>query len=475
VNEAVKDALRNLRDLSSASEGRLPTMRALAARWGVGVRTVQLAVSEAVAAGWLETRQGSGIWPRGRMPRPATPEARMDAVGLAERIAAEIRKGTYASYETLPVPKDYSQRHGIHPATARKAFGMLFAQGLVERKGRSWSVRGPQFKGASKAPVLLCIGVSDAEGRLRMDSDREWDFWREIQVEAIRCGLEPRLVAGDEVPAEQAFGAVVSTWHREDSTPLLDSLLRSRLPTAVWLANQEVLPGRRYRFARTMWFHDLASGREAGLTMAAHLAGLGHRKIAWISPFQAPWARNRLAGLREGLAGGVEVFEAHGPWINEWDIQAVVARDPAIRRRLAIDGLDDLGPTDALLRPLMEAVTRERCLERFGPRLREALDSGATLWVAASDLVAQWSLRWLEREGVRVPRDLAMVSFDDGREASRTDLTSLRFDVQGMAKAMVRQILSSREHHPLLAHYAGHVVVRSTTSPFSGGEDRGGA
>jgi len=75
-----------------------------------------------------------------------------------------------------------------------------------------------------------------------------------------------------------------------------------------------------------------------------------------------------------------------------------------------------------------------------------------------------WCWHWLRARGVRVPEDLAMVAFDDSREASRFGLTSLRFDVQGMARAMVRQILSSRQPHPLLTRYAGAVIGRHSSS-----------
>jgi DNA-binding LacI/PurR family transcriptional regulator len=105
-----------------------------------------------------------------------------------------------------------------------------------------------------------------------------------------------------------------------------------------------------------------------------------------------------------------------------------------------------------------------RCMEIFASCLEEALASGATLWVASSDLVARWCLRWLHSKGLRTPHDIALASFDDTRDATRHNLTSLRFDVQGMARAMVRQVLSSRQEHRRLTRYAGHVVARASTA-----------
>jgi len=471
MSDRSEEARRRLEEVASASEGRrLPSIRELAASWGMSVRTVQRAIAKAVGQGRLETRQGAGTWLRGMAPVAAVPAVRLDAGRLAERFGAEIRAGRYGSGQRLPPPKDLAQRHGVHAVTVRKALGMLVAQGLLERQGRAWKVCIRHARRTLRAPVLLCIGAGDAEGKLRMDSDREWDFWREIQAEAVRCGLVPRLVpwSGELPRLDGAFGAVVSTWHLNDSAPLLDGLLRARLPAAVWVANHETLPGSRYRQARTLWFHDLAFGKEAGQTMAKALSGLGHRKLAWISPFHgSTWSRNRLDGLKAALPAGFELVEAVEEWVSEWDVQKDVHLDPLVLGRIDLAGIDHGGSLEAIARPLVEAITRERCLAVFGPRLETVMDSGATLWVAASDLAAQWCRHWLQARGIRPP---AMVSFDDSREASRVGLTSLRFDVQGMARVMLRQVQSSRQPHRLLTRYAGDVVVRASSGSRRGGE-----
>ncbi|MBK8803628.1 MAG: substrate-binding domain-containing protein [Fibrobacteres bacterium] len=463
------EVMERLRELARKDpDQKLPSMRSLASAWNVGLQKVQIAIHRGVQQEWLCTRPGSGVWARKSLPDPTPPVRRMDALRLADAIGAQIQSGKFAFDEALPSPKDHAKHHGVHPATARKALGVLLSKGLVERRGRSWIVNRPVGKKSTRTPVLWCIGASEEPGRIRIDSDREWDFWRDLQSEAIRSGLAPRLVTWDgelPEPDESVFGAVVSTWHLPENMVVLDALQRAKIPTAVWVATEDVLPGKRYRQARGMWFHDLAHGRSAGETMGRFLSGQGHRKIAWICPFQgSSWAKNRMAGLWAELGPQFETFEAIGPWISEWDIQVQVAEDPAVVGRIDLSGIADQGPYDSLRRPLAEWITRERTLSMFTPQLEAALDSGATLWVAASDLVAQWCLHWLAARGLRPPRDLALASFDDTRDSSRQNLTSLRFDVQGMIRSMVRQILSSRDAHPLVSRYAGHVVERGTTA-----------
>lgn len=447
-------------------------MRAIASEWNVSLGTIQRSVATGVSQGWLEARRGAGVWTRGTRPETPPASRRMDAEGLVAEITAAIQKGSLAAGHPLPAPKDQAARQGTHPATVRKAYALLTARGLVERTGRTWTVSRPRLQRSPRPRIVLCIGAPDAAGRLRMDSDPEWDFWREIQAEVIRHGLDPRVLAWTGSLPEhrgEAIGAIVSNWHLFDSVPLLDGLLRLRIPSSVWVANYEILPGKRYRGTRSLWFHDLANGRGAGRTMAAYLSRLDHRRVAWISPFHgSPWSRNRLAGFRQALPDGIDLVEiCHDAWTSEWDVQQHVMGAPDVLERLRLDDIGLEAERRDLAWPLVEAVTRDRCLETFAPRLEEALRSGATLWVAASDLIARWCLHWLHARGLAVPRDLAIASFDDTRDATHLDLTSLRFDVQEMARAMVRQILSSRQEHRAVTSYSGRVVERTSTAGFA--------
>lgn len=423
-----------------------------------------------VEEGWLQTRPGSGIWPTGHMPQVVAAPARTRGAGdLSTRLRSEIEGGVHPLGSPIPSLKDLARRHALHPTTVRKALATLQESGLLERRGRAWTVARPRTSGAS--PVLLCIGAADGAGRLRMDSDREWDFWRELQAEALRNGLVPELVPWDggriDLRNPSILGVVVCSWHMLDLRPLLDPLVRSGIPCAVWVISH--LPDRDagYQDVRTLWLHDMAFGREAGRSMAEFLEDLGHAKVAWISPFhESAWARNRLDGFLEGLRGRREVVPVLGRWVSEWDLHDSLLHDaegwsgslhPALRSEGAHPDVGDL------VRPQIERLTRDRFLAEMTPQLEAALASRATLWVAASDLVATWVLHWLSERGIKVPENLKLASFDDTREASRLGLTSMRFDTAAMARAMLLQILSSRNAHRHLTHYQGRVIPRAST------------
>jgi DNA-binding LacI/PurR family transcriptional regulator len=186
-------------------------------------------------------------------------------------------------------------------------------------------------------------------------------------------------------------------------------------------------------------YHDLAYSGESGALLARHSVLARHQRIAWISPFHgAEWSRNRLAGLRANLPRGTEVHEALGPWVSEWDMLP----------------LGDQGRAPA---------GRSRIFKRFERVLQQALDSRSSLWVAASDAVALHCLEWLASRGITVPGHLALAGFDDTREALRHGLTSVRFDVEAMARAMVRQVLMPGASRQRLTRYEGMVIVRAST------------
>lgn len=67
----------------------------------------------------------------------------------------------------------------------------------------------------------------------------------------------------------------------------------------------------------------------------------------------------------------------------------------------------------------------------------------------ANDLMASGALRVLRARGLRVPEEVALVGFDDMAsvaEATDPPLTTVRQDVEGMGRLMVRLLMERLDH-----------------------------
>jgi LacI family transcriptional regulator len=173
-----------------------------------------------------------------------------------------------------------------------------------------------------------------------------------------------------------------------------------------------------------------ATNFRGGLDAAAHLVGLGHRRIATITgPQDQDNAVARLAGYRTAL------------------IQAGLPVDDELVRG------GDYG-VDAGFR---------------AASLLLRLDDPPTAVFATSDDTAIGVLRAAREHGVRVPEDLSVVGFDDHPVAAWLDpaLTTVRQPLDEMGDAAVSLAHRARDGAPGPVHLelATRLVVRGSTAP----------
>ena len=135
--------------------------------------------------------------------------------------------------------------------------------------------------------------------------------------------------------------------------------------------------------------------RASGLTMASHLTGLGHRRIAFVNyaPPEYHSVNEREDGWRMALSGvGVD---APPEWLEHADISAQSGY-----------------------------LATQRLLAR---------KTGCTALFAGNDTIAFGALKALQESGLRVPQDIALVGFDDIPLAAfaQPALTTMRTDAVG--------------------------------------------
>ncbi|NXY97986.1 LacI family DNA-binding transcriptional regulator [Streptomyces sp. BR123] len=187
-------------------------------------------------------------------------------------------------------------------------------------------------------------------------------------------------------------GALAFSLHSDDQLPAL--IARSRVPV--------VFGGRPASGAgRAVPFVD-CDNRGGAREAVRHLVSLGRRRIAHIAgPRTQTSALDRIAGYHDVLAGDAD---------PELLCQGDFTLESGAR---AMAGLLDR-------RPDLDAV------------------------FAANDLMAAGALRTLRERGIRVPQDVAVVGFDDMDSVVRDAepaLTTVRQDVEGMGRLMVRLLM----------------------------------
>lgn len=177
------------------------------------------------------------------------------------------------------------------------------------------------------------------------------------------------------------------------SEATLDRLARAALPTV--LVDRAADP--RFDFVGTENVEPMAD-------LVTHLAGIGHRRIALVS------GRRGLSTTDERIAGYHRGLERAG-----------IAPDSS----LIVSGESDAAHTSAAVGALMDGTTPPTAI------------------VAAQNAMVVATMRVLRERGLDVPRDIALVGFDDFEWADvfSPRLTTIAQDADGIGERAVQLLL----------------------------------
>ncbi|MFD3942048.1 LacI family DNA-binding transcriptional regulator [Streptomyces sp. NPDC058579] len=190
-------------------------------------------------------------------------------------------------------------------------------------------------------------------------------------------------------------GALAFSLHTDDQLP--EIVRRAQVPTVFGGR-----PGWTPVGDPTVPYVD-CDNRGGARDAVRHLRSLGRRTIAHITgPGDQTSSLDRLAGYRDELPEAGPELVAEGAFTEESGARAMAE---LLRRRPDLDGV-----------------------------------------FAANDLMASGALRVLREQGRRVPDDVALVGFDDMlqvAEATDPPLTTVRQDIEGMGRLMVRLLMGT--------------------------------
>ncbi len=478
------------------NQSRLPTVAALAERAGVALVTMSRAVQQCAASGAITAKRGQGILlaepHHGAVPGHGPGRAVQRWEAVREQLQRDLLTGTFGLRGPLPSPKELAVSYGVCYRTLKRALDRLVEDRILMVRDRRY-VRAGTTAGVSHGAVAL-VASGYANGEMRLLSHRTQQL---IQALATACALSGMrlevspydndsgrlavrsrtvLGLGSQRRAQRTLlGCVVLplTIPGAQVRTLCAEILDTGVPVAVLdettdLSFDVALRDRRARLFR------LATNRTACRTVAMHLASLGHRRVAFVSPImRGSWPHDRCASLQSafreaGFGEAVVTFAApesplpplSGDAVLDSDTQVLIERTRTVRS----------------LRYQVELITqREQVLPVLVPLMEQALaDSSITAWVAVNDDIAIECINFLRSRGKRVPRDISVVGFDDNLEAFFRSLTSYNYNASAAANAMLSHVLSptvslARREIAGATEIEGFLDVRGSSGPVPEG------
>jgi len=417
------------RELPKEPHTPLPSVRVLARHFSASALTVQRALHDLVDLGLAYSLPRKGYYwgsePKKIVPLPTTLPER-------ERVRAELRSdlqsGVFHPFHALPGPKVLAVHYGISTGLMRQVLSESLREGLLRRERRCYYLPITRVH-----PDSACVGLvvrCDARGHLRLDSERERAFFRDVQdtvneralrLVVLGCyedgfsapilldrGGRPVVLSEIQRPL---LGFLVSTWLVHNPLALLHLLRAEHAPLAVWWEHPVTLVPRLSREAKVAFF-NVAFGDAPGRAVGEYLRGLGYKRVVFLSPFHgSEWSKGRLRGLVDGLGrghfGNVMSLVSER-WDSPWDLIVQEGRGEGMRRALAHE--------------------LEKLLAQMRSNEVEAL-------VCVNDMVAACA------EDILGAPSIHLVGFDYSAEGLRRRFDSFAFNTSGMARQMLYHLL----------------------------------
>jgi len=360
---------------------------------------------------------------------------------ISRQLRAGILAGRYAAGVRLPSEPQLVKQFGVSRPTVARALLDLQSEGLIDRRpGSGTYVRAsaPATAAASTRQLGLLIPGLDATeifqlvcGELaslarvheysllwggsthpRQDTDASLEHAEELCQQFIERKVSGVFFAPYELMPEQ----------EQANRRLAVSLRQAGIP--VVLLDRDLVPFPNRSDFDLVGLDNIAGG----YLLAEHLIKLGCRRLRFVArPRSAPTVDARIAGAREAM----------------------------VRHRLEIDpGWLHFGdPADA----------------KFVSKL--AAGRQADAFICANDDTAARLLRSLEADGLKVPRDVRVVGFDDAKYATLVSpaLTTIHQPCRDIAVIAFRAMRERMAEPALPARsfaLTPHLVVRESCGAY---------
>lgn len=510
-DRARRFVLALVRSARASGRTRLPTIAEMALQAGVSQNTMWKAVAGLRVEGVLLASQKRGIHvtdtrvadqpDAGGQDTPSNGPHLQKWEQVRERVREELRQRHFAPGAVLPAIKELRQRYGVCYRTLKKALESLTGSGLLEPYKKTYRV--PSLLEGRRHTVVL-VSRGSWYGSM-LWTPRSQENLRALESEGSRVGLRlafencsfsvmernraaPGHIAGRvRRRHREALGYLVWTlaMERAGIPDILEGLLPAGRPISVFDETGGVDYPRELLSHRQVRVFTASFSPRCGHLVGRYLLGLGHRRVAYLSPFhRSQWSVNRLAGLRAafveaGIPDAVRSFTAttatdftqamgrlHSLHDNVHSLFSTNVRDVQRSLERVKGHIADFGAASSRLR------TDTGRTDLFDPLLESLLtESDATAIVCGNDTIAVECLHFMQARGKHVPDDYSVIGFDNTPEASYRGLTSFSFNGSAVMHAMLAHVTGTpwplphrREATPI--EIDGFVVERGSSAPL---------
>jgi DNA-binding transcriptional regulator YhcF (GntR family) len=478
--------------IASKSFGRkLPSIKSLAQAADVSFVTMWKAVDHCKKQGVISrSRRGIRANTRSRLLKsfeetqsksvPSDPFLGIAATEpvwkkMLSHLKRDILTGRFPFGQPLPSFKELQGQYAVSYPTLKKALETLSTEGIIRTHRRGFAV--PALAKSESTARIVAIGCGWEDGTLWIDY-QDKNYFRILESECIQSKIALDIVVYCRRNGQLCFIDTITRKPYDLSNDNIISImvivanleipLEEVLTTLAGLkkpvAVLDVVGGwdvsSRIASNYYLQFFTVTTSSLPPRRVAQYLLNLGHTNIAFVSPFhKALWSVRRLSGIREifqdaGYAGNVHPYvldqyafqwdylqEDHD---NPEDIQTLVAAYNEWKKYADSEFFRKFGNISY---NISKYLTEWNCAtgeiyHRMVPVFKQALENRAiTAWVTANDYAATLALDFLKENGVRVPEDLSIISFDNTLDAMENQLTSYDFNPNGIVSIMLRYAL----------------------------------
>ncbi len=405
---------------------------------------------------------------------------------LKIQIEKDIYNGIFAAGEAMPSLRDLQKSYDVSYKTLRKAMEAISGESVVAPHKKTYMV--PHLKRAHG--TLVFISSPDAASKISFGGYPVTEFLSALRREGGKSMINVVVIPFDPdkrkgilenqlkilQDKQSVVGYILWTSMLPDrkldyALQTLSSLSRPQLasssmdkPVAVidttWdiaitntLHHQADLAGWAFRIFTV-------AGILAGRRIGQYLLKLGHRKVAFLSYCHKElWSQHRYRGLLQafqnaGLSEGVKkiVIEEiddrfHGlPGPEDLEEYHKIAEVFLTKSENAGAGYYATYALEQMTGSVANYIHQLKMAARVEPILTAAMnETGLTACVGANDRMALLARDHFIKKGLRIPKDISVLGFDDSKAATDNDLSSYSFTFSEISRKVLSYVLSPRQ------------------------------